>query len=63
MRTLPLNGMLTSLAINYNRRNKNVRSVRAGEHLPAEGSASDRASGGARTADSGHAMAVVISLP
>ncbi|MCM1182944.1 MAG: phenylalanine--tRNA ligase subunit beta [Roseburia sp.] len=25
MRTLPLNGILTSLAINYNRRNKNVR--------------------------------------
>ena len=25
MRTLPLNGMLTSLATNYNRRNKNVR--------------------------------------
>jgi len=25
MRTLPLNGMLTSLSINYNRRNKNVR--------------------------------------
>lgn len=25
MRTLPLNGMLTSLATNYNRRNKDVR--------------------------------------
>ena len=25
MRTLPLNGMLTSLSTNYNRRNKNVR--------------------------------------
>ncbi len=25
MRTLPLNGMLTSLSTNYNRRNKDVR--------------------------------------
>ena len=25
MRTLPLNGMLTSLSTNYNRRNKNVK--------------------------------------
>jgi len=37
MRTLPLNGMLTSLAINYNRRNKNVRLYElANIYLPKE---------------------------
>ncbi len=35
MRTLPLNGMLTSLATNYNRRNKNVRLYELGNiYLP-----------------------------
>lgn len=35
MRTLPLNGMLNSLAINYNRRNKNVRLYELGNiYLP-----------------------------
>ena len=37
MRTTPLNGMLTSLATNYNRRNKNVRLYElANVYLPAE---------------------------
>nr|WP_307998234.1 phenylalanine--tRNA ligase subunit beta [uncultured Merdimonas sp.] len=37
MRTLPLNGMLTSLATNYNRRNKNVRLYElANVYLPKE---------------------------
>lgn len=37
MRTLPLNGMLTSLATNYNRRNKNVRLYELGNvYLPEE---------------------------
>lgn len=37
MRTLPLNGMLTSLATNYNRRNKNVRLYEIGNiYLPGE---------------------------
>ena len=31
MRTLPLNGLLTSLSINYNRRNKNVRLYELGK--------------------------------
>lgn len=35
MRTIPLNGMLTSLATNYNRRNKNVRLYELGNiYLP-----------------------------
>lgn len=35
MRTLPLNGMLTSLAVNYNRRNKNVKLYELGNvYLP-----------------------------
>ena len=35
MRTLPLNGMLTSLATNYNRRNKNVKLYELGNiYLP-----------------------------
>lgn len=35
MRTIPLNGMLTSLALNYNRRNKNVRLYELGNiYLP-----------------------------
>lgn len=38
MRTLPLNGMLTSLATNYNRRNKNVKLYElATVYLPVEG--------------------------
>ncbi len=38
MRTLPLNGMLTSLAANYNRRNKNVKLYElATVYLPVEG--------------------------
>ncbi len=37
MRTLPLNGMLVSLATNYNRRNKNVRLYELGNvYLPGE---------------------------
>ncbi|MCD7921371.1 MAG: phenylalanine--tRNA ligase subunit beta [Clostridiales bacterium] len=37
MRTLPLNGMLTSLATNYNRRNKNVRLYELGNiYLPKQ---------------------------
>lgn len=37
MRTTPLNGMLTSLATNYNRRNKNVRLYELGNvYLPGE---------------------------
>ncbi|MSR93187.1 phenylalanine--tRNA ligase subunit beta [Clostridiaceae bacterium 68-1-5] len=37
MRTLPLNGMLTSLATNYNRRNKDVRLYELGNiYLPKE---------------------------
>ncbi len=37
MRTLPLNGMLTSLATNYNRRNKNVRLYELGNiYLPTQ---------------------------
>ena len=37
MRTIPLNGMLTSLATNYNRRNKNVRLYELGNiYLPEE---------------------------
>ena len=37
MRTLPLNGLLTSLSINYNRRNKNVRLYELGKvYLPHE---------------------------
>lgn len=37
MRTLPLNGMLSSLATNYNRRNKNVRLYElANVYLPKE---------------------------
>ena len=37
MRTLPLNGMLTSLSTNYNRRNKNVRLYELGNvYLPKE---------------------------
>ena len=35
MRTLPLNGMLSSLAFNYNHRNKNVRLYELGNiYLP-----------------------------
>jgi len=35
MRTIPLNGMLTSLSVNYNRRNKNVRLYELGNiYLP-----------------------------
>ncbi len=38
MRTLPLNGMLTSLATNYNRRNKNVKLYElATVYIPTEG--------------------------
>lgn len=38
MRTLPLNGMLTSLATNYNRRNKNVKLYElATVYLPVDG--------------------------
>ncbi len=38
MRTLPLNGMLTSLATNYNRRNKNVKLYElATVYVPVEG--------------------------
>ncbi|MBQ4282785.1 MAG: phenylalanine--tRNA ligase subunit beta, partial [Lachnospira sp.] len=38
MRTLPLNGMLTSLATNYNRRNKNVKLYElATVYVPTEG--------------------------
>lgn len=38
MRTLPLNGMLTSLSINYNRRNKDVKLYElATVYLPKEG--------------------------
>ncbi len=37
MRTLPLNGLLTSLSINYNRRNKNVRLYELGKvYIPKE---------------------------
>lgn len=37
MRTLPVNGMLTSLALNYNRRNKNVRLYELGNiYLPKQ---------------------------
>ncbi len=37
MRTIPLNGMLTSLATNFNRRNKNVRLYELGNiYLPKE---------------------------
>ncbi len=37
MRTLPLNGLLTSLSINYNRRNKDVRLYELGKvYLPKE---------------------------
>ncbi len=37
MRTLPLNGMLTSLSTNYNRRNKNVRLYELGNiYLPKQ---------------------------
>ena len=37
MRTLPLNGMLTSLATNYNRRNKNVKLYELGNiYLPRQ---------------------------
>ena len=37
MRTLPVNGILTSLAINYNRRNKNVRLYEIGNiYLPKQ---------------------------
>ena len=37
MRTLPLNGLLTSLSTNYNRRNKNVRLYELGKvYLPKE---------------------------
>ncbi len=37
MRTIPLNGMLTSLATNYNRRNKNVRLYELGNiYLPKQ---------------------------
>ena len=37
MRTISLNGMLTSLATNYNRRNKNVRLYELGNvYLPKE---------------------------
>lgn len=37
MRTLPLNGMLTSLATNYNRRNKNVKLYELGNiYLPKQ---------------------------
>ena len=37
MRTLPLNGLLTSLSINFNRRNKNVRLYELGKvYLPKE---------------------------
>ena len=37
MRTTPLNGMLTSLATNYNRRNKNVRLYELGNiYLPGQ---------------------------
>jgi phenylalanyl-tRNA synthetase beta chain len=38
MRTLPLNGMLTSLATNYNRRNKDVKLYELAKvYLPVEG--------------------------
>lgn len=38
MRTLPLNGMLTSLAINYNRRNKDVKLYELAKvYVPVEG--------------------------
>ncbi len=37
MRTLPLNGLLTSLSINFNRRNKNVRLYELGKvYIPKE---------------------------
>ena len=37
MRTIPLNGMLTSLSTNYNRRNKNVRLYELGNiYLPKQ---------------------------
>jgi len=37
MRTLPLNGLVTSLSLNYNRRNKNVRLYELGKvYLPHE---------------------------
>lgn len=42
MRTLPLNGMLTSLATNYNRRNKNVKLYEiATIYIPAENPAEE----------------------
>jgi phenylalanyl-tRNA synthetase beta chain len=42
MRTLPMNGMLTSLATNYNRRNKNVKLFELAKvYLPAENSKED----------------------
>ena len=42
MRTTSLNGMLTSLATNYNRRNKNVRLIRTGKCISAKGTSVDR---------------------
>ena len=45
MRTTSLNGMLTSLATNYNRRNKNVRLYEMGNIYHSEGASTDRASG------------------
>lgn len=42
MRTLPLNGMLTALSTNYNRRNKNVKLYElATVYIPAENQAED----------------------
>ena len=46
MRTTSLNGMLTSLATNYNRRNKNVRLVRTWKYLSAKTASDHRTSGG-----------------
>lgn len=45
MRTISLNGMLTSLATNYNRRNKNVRLYEMGKYLFAEESSADGIAG------------------
>ena len=45
MRTTSLNGMLTSLATNYNRRNKDVRLYELGKYLSSETSSGHRTSG------------------
>ena len=45
MRTISLNGMLTSLATNYNRRNKKCPSVRTGQCISAKRTSSDRTAG------------------